>query len=215
MKAVIFDMDGVIIDSPSISDKLLAQTAKKFGVHFTEKELHNLHGISFPAFWEYVKEKHNLPETAAIIMQATIISKKNYRCIKIFYRLTEVPALLKDLKKHNIRLALASSASRYRIQKILDLFHMEDTFEVTVSYQDVTHAKPDPEIFLKAAEKLKIKPEDCVVIEDAVNGFVAASKAGMKCVLYWVKTTKVKTSVKPSLVIDDFTKLDYAVLDAL
>jgi len=211
MKAVIFDMDGVIIDSQSIADKLLAQTAAKFGVKLSQEELHKLHGISFPAFWEYVKETYHLPKSAEYYGKHYDVEEE-IRMYKDLLPIKGIPELIKDLKKHEIKLALASSASRYRIQKVLALFHLHDTFEATISYQDVKHAKPDPEIFLNAASKLKVKPEECIVIEDAINGLEAATRAGMKCVLFWHKKKKIKMSFKPTLLLDDLSKIDFVTL---
>jgi len=214
MKAVIFDMDGVIIDSISISDKLLAQTAKRYGVHLTDRQLHDLHGISGKGFWEYMKKTYNLAKSVEYYVKQYDVEEE----IRLYKDLKPIPGiteLIDDLKKHNMLLALATSASKYRMNKVLELFHMQNTFDALINADDVTHAKPDPEIFLTAAEKLDVKPEDCIVIEDAVNGFIAATNAGMKCVIFRTKTTLLKDTIKPSLVTDNFAKLDYAVLEAL
>jgi HAD superfamily hydrolase (TIGR01509 family) len=214
MKAVIFDMDGVIIDSQSIADTLLAQTAKKFGVHLSEQELHNMHGIPFEIFWQQIKEKYNLPETAEFYGDHYDVEKE----IRLYHKLMPIKGisqLLEDLKAHNIPLALATSASRYRMLKVLDIFELRETFAAMVTKDDVTHAKPDPEIFIKAAEKLHIPNKECIVIEDAIHGLKAARLAGMKCVLYWNKTTPVDPSIKPDLLTKDLSEIDYRILSKL
>jgi beta-phosphoglucomutase len=214
MKAVIFDMDGVIIDSQPIADKLSTQTAKRFGVHLTEQQLHDLHGGSTQSFWTHIKKTYNLPEPVDYYIDQYDVEKeiRLYKNLKPIKGITE---LIVDLHEHNVALALATSASLYRMQKVLDLFGMRDTFEAFVCANDVTYPKPDPEIFLKAAGKLNTKPEECVVIEDAINGLLAAHRAGMKCVLYWRKKTPIKTSVAPSLIIKNFTKVTYDILKTL
>lgn len=214
MKAVIFDMDGVIIDSQSIADKLLTQTASKFGVQLTEEELHSLHGIPIESFWHYLKETYNLPEPAEYYGSHYDVEEE----IRMYHDLLPIdgiPELIEDLKSHNVSLALATSASRYRMQIVLDLFEMKNTFDAVVTKDDVTHTKPDPEIFIKAAGMLDIAPSDCVVIEDAVNGLLAAHSAHMKCVLYWKKKTAINSSIKPNLITDDFTKINFTILSAL
>jgi len=207
-------MDGVIIDSQSIADKLLTQTAKKFGVQVTEQELHSLHGIPIESFWQYVKETYNLPESAEYYGSHYDVEEE----IRMYHDLLPIdgiPQLVEDLKSHNVSLALATSASRYRMQIVLDLFEMHDTFDAVVTKDDVTRAKPDPEIFIKAAGLLHIPPSESIVIEDAVNGLVAAHQAHMKCVLYWKKKSKIKSPVQADLITDDFTKINFAKLSAL
>jgi beta-phosphoglucomutase len=182
MKAVIFDMDGVIIDSISISDKLLGHTAKQFGVHLTEKQLHELHGISGQSFWKYLKHTYNLPESVEYYINKYDVEEE-IRLYKDLKPISGIPQLIDDLRKHKIPLALATSASKYRMNKFLELFQMQKTFDAIICADDVSQAKPNPEIFLKAAAKLSINPTDCIVIEDAVNGYKAATQAGMKCIL--------------------------------
>lgn len=214
MKAVIFDMDGVIIDSQSIADRLLTQTAMQFGVQLTKTELQSMHGVPIEVFWQHIKEKYNLPESAAFYHSHYDVEEE----IRLYHDLMPIvgiPELIEDLKEHNIPLALATSASRYRMQKVLDIFELHDTFDAVVTKDDVTHAKPDPEIFLKAAATLLVHPKDCIVIEDAVNGLLAAKEADMKCVLFYKNKKFTEKQIKPDVLTEDLSKITYQTLSTL
>lgn len=214
MKAVIFDMDGVIIDSQSIADRLLAQTAMKFGVQLTKTELQSMHGVPIDIFWQQIKETYHLSESAEYYYRHYDVEEE----IRLYHELMPIegiPELLEDLKTHFIPLALATSASRYRMQKVLDIFSLHSTFAAIVTKDDVTHAKPDPEIFLKAAEKIQVIPEECIVIEDAVNGLRAAKQAGMKCVLFYKNKKFTEKQLKPDILTEDLSKITYQTLAVL
>lgn len=214
MKAVIFDMDGVIIDSQLIADRLLNLTAKRFGVRLTKQELHNLHGVSSQTFWKYVKDTYNLPRTVDYYHKQYDVEEEI--CMyNDLHPIQGIPELITDLRGHNIPLALATSASKRRMQAVLDLFAMHSSFDVTICADDVIQAKPNPEIFINAADKLQILPKECIVIEDALKGLEAAIRANMKCVLYWKKKQSTYGLKKPNLVTDDFMKINYAVLSSL
>ena len=90
---------------------------------------------------------------------------------------------MKKLKEHNIKIVLASSADRRKIESNLKAAKIDsDIFDAIVSGDDVGKKKPNPDIYLYAADKINEKPENCIVVEDALNGIIAAKTAGMKCI---------------------------------
>jgi len=119
--------------------------------------------------------------------------------------------VLRTCRAIGLKTALATSASKKRMTVVLDIFHLHELFDVTVCDDDVTKSKPDPEIFLKAADTLRVKPEDCVVFEDSQNGILAAKSANMATVGYDGSPYSPE-ELEPDRLISDFTKLDVRAL---
>jgi HAD superfamily hydrolase (TIGR01509 family) len=111
--------------------------------------------------------------------------------------------LIQNAKKKGIKIAVATSSVKERAITLLELVEVYEKLDVFVSYEDISKGKPNPEIFLKAAELLKIKPEHCVVIEDAINGIQAAKNAGMKVI----------AKVQPERLLEGFNQADMTFQD--
>jgi beta-phosphoglucomutase len=121
---------------------------------------------------------------------------------------------LTELKNAGVKLAMASSATVDDINFILDHVPVKDDFNAIIDGNRVSKPKPNPQIFLKAAEELNVKPEDCVVFEDSLAGIKAANSAGMKVI--GITTSHPADKLQPaSLVINDYTELDVHKLAAL
>jgi len=114
---------------------------------------------------------------------------------------------LKQLKAENLKIALATSSRQEKMNFVLQLTNLTSYFDIIVTGDLVQKSKPAPDIFLKAAEKLQLKPEDCLVVEDAANGVKAAKNAGMKCVA--ITTTHTEDLLQQAdLVINSYEDLD-------
>jgi HAD superfamily hydrolase (TIGR01509 family) len=182
MKAVIFDMDGVIIDSEPIHFEVDMQTMKDFGCSISKEELDKYVGTTNEYMFTNIKNKYKLEKSAEEII--------NYRCELVKRKVIEsdlVPIegiidLLKNLRAKNIPAAIASSSPRDFIEVVVSKFGIEDYFRCILSGEEVENGKPAPDIYVETAKKLRISPEECVVIEDSKNGVLAAKKAGMKCI---------------------------------
>jgi HAD superfamily hydrolase (TIGR01509 family) len=184
LKAVIFDMDGVIIDSEPSHLKLENEMYKKLGIEVTGDEHHTFVGTTSQYMWEALKNKHKLSQSLEELV-------KHDRNIFFGYLNSDeceitlidgVKDLIKELHDNGVNLAIASSSPLNVIEAIAKKFQIEEYFKVLVTGDYVKQSKPEPDIFLFASEKLGINPENCLVIEDSHNGVLAAKKAGMKCV---------------------------------
>lgn len=182
VNAVIFDMDGVIIDSEPIhfmSDKM---TMLDYGFELTDQELHKYVGISNPIMWEEMREQYGMVATVEELLHKQMYYKKLLFGDREIQSIEGIENLLKILKDSDIRIGLASSSPRGFIELILSNLGIIEYFAVVVSGEEVERSKPAPDIFLKAAELLKVNPSNCIVIEDSRNGVKAAKDAGMKCI---------------------------------
>jgi beta-phosphoglucomutase len=180
-KAFIFDLDGVIVDTAKFHYLAWKKLANDLGFDFSEKQNEMLKGVSRSKSLEILLEIGNLSLTQE--QKEKLMFEKNQRYLSSVESLgaSEILPGIKDLilflKSKNIRVALGSaSKNAIPLLKSLELFEF---FDAIVDGNDVTHAKPDPEVFLLAAEKLRVSPENCVVVEDSQAGIQAANIAGM------------------------------------
>ncbi len=179
-KAVIWDMDGVIADTAPYHLSAWQEVFRKRGVKFTEEDFKRNFGQ---------KNDTIIRDTlGGQIAQGEIDSiarekEETFRKI-IGQNINPFPGvteLLQSLRKHRFKMAIASSTPMENIQLITGSLGIDHYFQSIVTGQDVTEGKPSPQSFLLAAQRLGVKPENCVVIEDAVVGVAAAKRAGMRC----------------------------------
>jgi beta-phosphoglucomutase family hydrolase len=205
-KAVIFDMDGVIVDSEPVHIKTDIQVMKNNGVKLSSRDLANYTGSTAKHMLNDLIEKYKIPKTFE-----ELFDERN----EILFSFLEeelkptkgVIELINNLKGNEIKLAVASSSHKKLIMFVLNKLNITEKFNAIVGADDITNSKPDPEIFLKAASKLSVKNTDCVVIEDAKHGVEAAKKANMKCVGYKPENNNQDLS-EADIIIDDFSKLN-------
>ncbi|MFL0253331.1 HAD family hydrolase [Clostridium neuense] len=183
-KVIIFDMDGVIVDTEPIYREINKKLYKELGAEITLEEQFSFVGNGSRIIWTKVKNKANLKQSVEELMELSKNRKYEYLS-KIGSKITlirGIEQLLSSLKNNGFSIVMASSSPKKNIEVILNRVKLIDYFQYIVSGEDVVNGKPNPDIFLKAAEKLKAKASDCTVIEDSNNGVTGAKAAGMKCV---------------------------------
>jgi beta-phosphoglucomutase family hydrolase len=187
IKAVIFDMDGVIIDSePLHYIVFMNYTQKKLGVTISDEEYNTFIGTTNESIFSMVQQRHGMRGDLAAIVEEYEEQILTYLVTNESEKPIEgVDTLIRLLQQSNMKLALASSSPKKLINIILKMFKLEPFFSAAVSGQEVKAGKPAPDIFLRAAELLGVLPEECLVFEDSRNGVVAAKKAGMKCIAFY------------------------------
>ena len=183
LKAVIFDMDGVILDSEPIYYQIETKFFRNLGISISDEEYHTFVGLSMIEMCRRIKNNHNLKEEIETLVN------RNYEVVFQHFSNSEnllpTPFLLQfiqNLREKNIKLAVASSSSKKLIKVILEKLMLKKYFEIYVSGNEVKNGKPAPDIFLHTANLLKVIPQECLVIEDSTNGVKAAKSASMKCV---------------------------------
>jgi HAD superfamily hydrolase (TIGR01509 family) len=161
-----------------------------------------------------LKETFNLPETVQELIneRLEILLELYEKELELVPGLTE---LLKELKENSFLLALASSSPYIAINFVLDKFYLRDFFSVVVSGESVELGKPNPDIYLYTAKKLGVEPNECVVIEDSINGVKSAKEAGMLCIAIPDKRLNQKEFQITDLVVDRLDKISARVIRSL
>lgn len=180
VKAVIFDMDGVIIDSEGTYLEFQLEFARKKNPDVRIEELYPMVGATKKEAWEVLERAvHNgqtWEELRDECRQRDIYSEVDYRKI---YR-PEVTEVLQTLQEKGYRLALASSTQLDLVERVLRENEIRNYFQVVVSGNQFKRSKPDPEIYQYTAAQLGVKEEECLAVEDSTIGITAAHRAGMK-----------------------------------
>lgn len=176
---VIFDMDGVIIDSEPVYQALNRKIFKQLGIEVDKQFQLEYVGVTKWRKWQLLKDQYQLHQSIdeLIALQEEVFSQEYWDYKSLLF--PEVTPLLLKLVTLNIPIALATSSVRKKVDQVLKQCGLQDYFSVIVTGDEVVRGKPDPEIFLTAAKKLKLPPEKCIVIEDSYNGILAAKKAKM------------------------------------
>ena len=182
VEAVIFDMDGVIVDSEPIHFESDKMTMNHYDKVISDEELNNYVGISNPVMWAELHDKYELIASVEELLEKQLFYKKHLIGNTKLEPIEGIRQLLDEIKSCGIRIGLASSSSKEFINFILNNIGLKEYFEVIVSGEDVKRGKPSPDIFLKTAELLKVEPLNCLVIEDSGHGVKAAKLAQMKCI---------------------------------
>ena len=184
-EAIIFDMDGVLVDSENIYKVIEKQLFDEVGVNIDHEEHVAYQGCSNPVMWGLIKEKHRLSHSLDHLVGITEEKVINYfSCLPVIEPMPGIVDLLKYLKKRGIKLALASSSTIDVIRIILTRTGLGLFFDAIADCIEAGAGKPDPAIFLLAQKKLGIPKENCVVIEDSTNGINAALAAGIYCIAF-------------------------------
>lgn len=203
-KMVIFDMDGVLIDSEGFYKEINAQHFEELGVHITDEEYESFIGIAADLMWSYIKEKGKLSQDVATLRRDEKERKHAFLAKAPLEPMPGIPALLKKLKEQNYALSLASSSSRKNVEVIVQKLGIASYFDCMVSGEEVKNGKPAPDIFLKAAAQVGIAPKYCYVIEDSNNGARAAKAAGMQCIGFRSPNSGQQDLSLCDLIIDSF-----------
>ena len=184
IKACIFDLDGVIVDTAKYHYLAWKRLANEMGFDFTEEDNEQLKGVSRVRSLEILLELGGVIKTTE--EQETLATKKNDWYVEYIVTLKPeeilpgVSKFLDELKEKGIKIALGSASKNAKL--ILDGLNLTSYFDAIIDGTKVSKAKPDPEVFLKGAQDLGLDPKECVVFEDAQAGVEAAKNGGMPCI---------------------------------
>ncbi|MFP4548722.1 MAG: HAD family hydrolase [Fidelibacterota bacterium] len=180
IKAIIFDFDGVVVDSEHLYEETGHQLFRQYGIKVSEKDWQIFKGLTAKDFFNTLIQRYNLKVTPEELAEADHkILKQKFRA-----KLAYIPGFQDFLKmvKNDYKLALVTSTSSSLLNWIFENTKVNRDFELILTADDVDHHKPHPMPYLSVAKKLQICPTEMLVIEDSVNGVVSAKSAGSKVV---------------------------------
>lgn len=184
IKACIFDLDGVIVDTAHYHFLAWKRLAKELGIEFTEQHNERLKGVSRMQSLDILLSLGDIKLSPN--EKEMLANKKNSWFVDYVEKIAPeeifsgVKKLIDELRLNGMKIGLASSSKNAKT--VIKLLHIQNDFDAIVDGNMIVHSKPHPEIFLLAAQMLGVEPRNCVVFEDAEAGVEAALAAGMKCV---------------------------------
>ena len=182
-KVILFDMDGVLVNTEPLHYRLWKQVFAERGLDIAFEVYKGCIGANGKRLMELVLEHYGVDyrDDATIFARYYQLKEETLRYGDI-PRIEGVNATLAELQKRGYRMAVASSSSRKNIEMCLQSLQIQHFFEVLFSAEQVARPKPAPDVFLAAAAAMDASPETCVVVEDSTNGTRAAKAAGMRCI---------------------------------
>jgi beta-phosphoglucomutase family hydrolase len=213
LEAVVWDLDGVIADTAEYHYQAWKDVFSKRRVKYSKADFMPFFGRRHDTIIKAVLGDH-LPKNE--LEEITEEKQRNYRR-RVADNIREMPGavpLIKSLYKHEIKQAIASSAVPENIEILIRGLGITECFQAIVHGMEVEEGKPSPQIFRLAAKRLKVKPENCAVIEDAVAGVAAAKRASMKCIAVTNSHPKISLR-KADLIVESLEKVSINDLQKL
>ena len=210
IQTVIFDMDGVIVDTEPVHHYAYNEHFKQLNIEITPEIYASFTGNSTKNIFERLKAQFNLKDD----VQKLVETKRNlfndaFDSKEDLYLLEGVEDLIKDLHSNGMQLILASSSAKVTINRIFNRFDLHKYFTHIVSGEDFPKSKPHPAIFQQAAFLAQTLVDNCIVIEDSTNGILASKAAGIYCIGYDSFHSKMQDYSKADKVIRHFSELNY------
>jgi HAD superfamily hydrolase (TIGR01509 family) len=214
IKAVIFDMDGVMIDSEPLWEKTERILLARRNIDYSPEYRDLIVGLNQRDSGKLLRDTFSLGESVD-----EIISERIDILTSIYEEELElVPALtplLEALRPRGYLLAVASSSPLRVISFVLDMFSLRPYFDAVVSGECTENGKPHPDIYLHTAERLSVRPQECVAIEDSINGVRSATGAGMYCIAIPDKRLSREAFEKAHLILESMDELNPRLIDSI
>ncbi len=214
--AIIFDMDGVLVDSEPYHIKIERELFRKLKLDISEEEHARYMGTASDVMWTEIIRSRKLDLSVDEIVELNYRESEQY-----FSSLQQIPPmpglvqLLDWATGLGIPMAVASSSVPEVVKIIMDKTGLRKYFKQVVSSRAVGKSKPEPDVFLHTAKLLSILPEQCIIIEDSTNGIKAAKAAGMFCIAYLGASSSTQNADMADLRIQDFYELKPVLKDMI
>lgn len=181
IKAVLFDMDGTMVDTENLDNDVALEVCKNLGFELTLEEQEERHGRTTKSFYEWLAKTRATDFNIEEAIQSQLIRFEAHlrKMEGAFEGARELPKMLVD---KGYKLAIVSGGTKAHLDIILTSLGLADFFSVIVSADDVEESKPSPEGYLLGAKKIGVEPEECLVLEDGARGIQAGKEAGMKVI---------------------------------
>jgi HAD superfamily hydrolase (TIGR01509 family) len=214
LKAIIFDMDGVLVNSEPLHRKAYFDMFEEFNLNVSNRLYESFTGKSTSAICKELCKIFDL----SISHEKLMLSKrKHFKTVfdndPKFQMIDGALSLIKNYFYNNLTLILASSASMTNINRIFKKFDLDKFFKAKISGADLKESKPNPEIFIKAAKLSGFNKSECIVIEDSTNGVIASKSAGIYCIGFNSPNSKNQNYDKADLVVSNFNEIRFDYLN--
>ena len=216
LKAVLFDMDGVIVDTEPLHHKAYLMMFEEVGIDVSKERYHGFTGQSTRGICEQLCIHFNLKQQPEALAR---IKRNNFT--KLFFEdedlqlIEGVSKLISQYYNNGLTLVLASSASMITIKNITKRFDLDCYFKDKLSGANLKASKPHPEIFINAAKAANAQPNECIVIEDSTNGILAAKRAGIYCIAYKSVNSKNQDYSQADKVITNYKEINFKEIEKL
>lgn len=213
-QAVIFDMDGVIIDSEKLWFKVGKSLLSRYGIEYTKELKRKIMGMGSIETMELIKRTYSIKDSVD-----SLLEERDRIVLKVFNN-SVVPLIpnaidfIQMVSHNGYKIAMASSSPQELINLVVSQLELTDYFSAIVSGDSVSRGKPYPDIYLLTARKLEVDNKRCLVIEDSPNGVRAAKNAGMKCIGITTNASREELE-EADLLIDSFADLTIEKMMAL
>lgn len=213
IKAVIFDMDGVVVNTEPLSHRANTKFYDAMGITVTDEVYSTFIGNSDRNILQKIKDMYKVEATVDDMLQQCL----DYYCEafdadQTLELMPGVKDLIIDLYNNGMVILLASSSSKVKIERVFNRFGLKPYFSHKISGQDFEFSKPHPAIFLEAVAKSGFTADECIVIEDSTNGVKAAKAAGVYCIGYKSEEETTQDTSLADQVITDFSQLSYEII---
>ncbi|NUY79761.1 HAD family hydrolase [Flavobacterium sp. MAH-1] len=210
IKTVIFDMDGVIVDTEPVHHYAYHEHFKQLNIEVTPELYWSFTGNSTKNVYEKLKQIFGIDTDIYDLIQVKrALFNDAFDTKQDLYLLEGVEDLIKNLNVNGMQLILASSAAKVTIDRVFRRFGLYQYFSHIVSGEDFPKSKPDPAIFVEAWRLSGHEKSECIVIEDSTNGVKAAKGAGLFCIGYVSENSKSQDLAEADLVVEHFDQLDF------
>jgi beta-phosphoglucomutase len=210
LKAVLFDMDGVIVDTEPLHHKAYKMMFDDVGISVTDTMYLSFTGQSTRSICEFLCTHFELS------LEPIVLEKcKRAHFTKLFFEdpdlqlLDGVEDLIKNYHSNGLTLVVASSASMFTINNVMKRFNLDPYFKDKLSGADLKASKPHPEIFINAAKAAGVSSSECFVIEDSTNGIIAAKEANIFCIAYKSVHSKDQDYSRADLLVSDYKDITF------
>lgn len=211
IEAVVFDMDGVLVDSEPMWRAVEREVFAGVGIELTDEDLYPTMGVRIADVVDRWYRRHPWPEPSREQVAATIVEGVARTVRERGLLLDGARDAVDHVRSLGLGVALASSSPMPLILAVLSLDGLAARFDVVVSGEDEELGKPDPAVFLSAARRLEVPPDRCLVVEDSINGVRAAKAAGMVCVAVPAVGGDDHIAIEADLVLGSIGELDERV----